>query len=103
MGSTVIISLLSVALLASKTVANEDQRALGEYLSSECVTCHQISGKHNGIPTIVGWDPWAFETVMKEYRDKTRMHPVMQTVASTLSNEEVKALALYFGSITPKE
>lgn len=92
-----------LALLSTNAAANEEMLAYGEYLSAECVTCHQISGEHNGIPSIVGWDAWAFETVMKEYRNKTRAHPVMQTIAASLSDKEVKALALYFGSIEPKE
>lgn len=98
-----IMLFLSLALLPASAAANEELRALGEYLSAECVTCHQLSGEHNGIPSIVGWDAWAFTTVMQEYRDKTRAHPVMRTIASSLSDEDVKALALYFGSIEPKE
>lgn len=101
--NVVFMSFLGFALLQPKAAANEELRAFGEYLSAECVTCHQISGEHDGIPSIVGWDAWAFETVMAEYRDKTRSHQVMQTIARSLSDEEIKALAIYFGSIKPKD
>ena len=47
-------------------------RALGEYLSSECVTCHQLSGRYQGIPPIVGWPEASFVEIMNEYRDKKR-------------------------------
>lgn len=94
--------LASLALLPARAHASEELRALGEYLSAECVTCHQLSGEHNGIPSIVGWDAWAFKTVMNEYRDKTRAHPVMRMIASSLSDQDVEALAHYFGSIEPK-
>ena len=77
-------------------------RALGEYLSSECVTCHQISGRHQGIPPIIGWPEASFIEIMNEYRDKRRDNPVMQTVAGKLSSEDVAALAAYFGSVKPK-
>ena len=103
MRSVLYIMFAGLALLSANAAANEETRAFGEYLSAECVTCHQISGEHNGIPSIVGWEAWAFETVMKEYRDKTRAHRVMQTIAGALSDDEVRALALYFGSIEPKE
>ena len=56
-------------------------RALGEYLSSECVTCHQITGRYEGIPPIVGWPEATFIEIMDEYRDKRRSNPVMQTIA----------------------
>lgn len=88
--------------LASRTAAAAGDRALGEYLSSECVTCHQISGRYQGIPPIVGWPEPSFIEIMNEYRDKRRSNPVMQTIAGKLSTEELAALAAYFGSVKPK-
>jgi cytochrome c553 len=76
-------------------------RALGQYLSSECVTCHQVSGRFDGIPPIVGWPEDSFVQIMNEYKTKTRNHAVMQTIAGRLSPEEIAALAAYFGSIVP--
>ena len=77
-------------------------RALGEYLSSECVTCHQLSGRYQGIPPIVGWPDKTFVEIMDEYRIKKRDNQVMQTIAGRLSNEEIAALAAFFGSVKPK-
>ncbi len=77
-------------------------RVLGEYLSSECVTCHQITGKYQGIPPIVGWPEESFIGIMNEYRSKRRSNPVMETIAGKFSNEEVAALAAYFGSLKAK-
>ena len=77
-------------------------RALGEYLSSECVTCHQLSGKYQGIPPIIGWPEANFVEIMNEYRAKRRSNPVMETIAGKLSNEELAALAAYFGSLKSK-
>ena len=77
-------------------------RALGEYLSSECVTCHQLSGKFEGIPPIVGWPEESFIEIMNEYRSKHRSNPVMQTIAGRFNNEEIAALAAYFGSLKSK-
>ncbi len=43
-------------------------RALGEYLASECVTCHQKSGKVvGGVPAIIGWPEDQFLAVMHAY------------------------------------
>ena len=47
---------------ALRTAAAAGDRALGEYLSSECVTCHQLSGRYQGIPPIVGWPEPSFTT-----------------------------------------
>jgi cytochrome c553 len=77
-------------------------RALGEYLSSQCVTCHQISGRYQGIPPIVGWPEASFMEIMNEYREKRRSNPVMQTIAGKFSKDEIAALAAFFGSLKPK-
>lgn len=71
----------------------------GEYLGSECLTCHQADGSARGIPAIVGWPQQQFVRVMRAYRQKTRENPVMQSVASGLGDEEIAGLARYFESI----
>jgi cytochrome c553 len=86
---------------ASMAQAKGD-RAFGEYLSSECVTCHQPSGRYDGIPSIVGWPEESFVGIMNEYRHKKRPNAVMQTITGRLSDDEVAALAAYFGSLKPK-
>ena len=77
----------------------EGDRALGEYLSGECVTCHQLSGNYDGIPSIVGWPaPWLVEA-MNDFKSHKRANPVMQTIAGRYSAEEIAALAVYFESL----
>ena len=96
-----IVSGLAAALLTgllSHAPAAGD-KALGEYLSSECVTCHQLSGANVGIPPIVGWPDDSFIEIMNEYRQKKRDNPMMQIIVSRFSNEEIAALAAYFGSV----
>lgn len=68
----------------------------GEYLSNECITCHQSDGSDQGIPSITGWPEKQFVTVMHAYKNKTRPHPVMQMMAAGLADEEIAALAAYF-------
>lgn len=68
----------------------------GEYLSGECLTCHQSSGANDGIPAIVGWPAEDFVIAMHAYKNKKREHPVMRMIASRLSAEEIAALAAFF-------
>lgn len=77
-------------------------RALGEYLSSECVTCHQLSGRYQGIPPIVGWPEQSFVEIMNEYREKKRDNAVMQTIANKFSSDDIAALAAYFANVKPR-
>lgn len=104
-GRVAISLTAAVAALAggdpARAQAAKGDRAFGAYLSSECVTCHQVSGRHDGIPSIVGWPERSFVEAMNEYRDKTRPSAVMGTIAARLSDDEVAALAAYFGGLTP--
>lgn len=95
------ILALGSTLVFGPTAAAD--RALGQYLSAECVTCHQLSGQFDGIRSIVGWPELSFIQVMDEYRGKKRNSDIMQAIASRLSSEEIAALAAYFGSLRPKQ
>jgi cytochrome c553 len=75
-------------------------RALGEYLSSECATCHQTSGRQQGgIPAIVGLPQDQFIALMGAYKDRHRDNQVMQAIAGRLAPDEIEALAAYYGSL----
>ncbi|MCZ8186977.1 MAG: hypothetical protein O9308_11390 [Beijerinckiaceae bacterium] len=80
--------------------APKGDAAFGEYLSGTCVTCHQVSGKSTGgIPPIVAWPEDQFIAVMNAYRSKDRENQVMRTIAASLNDEEIAALAAYFGGL----
>jgi cytochrome c553 len=71
---------------------------LGRYLSSECMTCHDNARASSAIPDIIGMAETTFAEVVKAYREKRLANPVMQAVASRLSDEEIAALAAYFAT-----
>jgi cytochrome c553 len=90
-------------LLATATAQAAGDKALGEYLSSECTSCHQISGRSAGsIPPIIGWPEEQFIAVLEAYGRKERENQVMQTIAARMSRDDMAALAAYFGAQTPK-
>lgn len=71
----------------------------GEYLSSECTTCHRRDGEYDGIPAIIAWPEEDFVIAMHAYKREIRPHPVMQMMAGRLTDEEIAALAAYFGTL----
>ncbi|MHA6324956.1 c-type cytochrome [Roseivivax sp. CAU 1753] len=83
----------------AEVLSIEGDTAYGEYLASECLTCHQADGDNQGIPAITGWPTPDFVVAMHAYRQKVRPHPVMQMMAGRLSDEEIAALAAYFGGL----
>lgn len=76
-------------------------KAYGEHLARECTTCHRIDGTDNGIPSIVGWDEDQFTTTLRFYQQGLRGNPAMVSVAKSLDEEQLRALAAYFASIKP--
>ncbi len=73
--------------------------AYGEYLASECLTCHRRDGGDEGIPSITHWPEEDFVIAMHAYKRKLRPHPVMQMMAGRLNDEEIAALAAYFAAL----
>ncbi|MEP1694916.1 MAG: c-type cytochrome [Paracoccaceae bacterium] len=85
--------------VSADILALEGDLEYGEYLSSECTTCHQVNGENDGIPGIVGWETEDFVTAMHAYKGKHRDNQVMQMVTGRLANDEIAALAAYFKSL----
>jgi len=71
----------------------------GEYLASECTTCHQRDGSNQGIPSVTGWPEEDFVVAMHAYKQQIRPHAVMQSYAGRLTDEEIAALAAYFAGL----
>lgn len=88
--------------MGAAALAIEGDRDYGEYLATECVTCHQITGQTDGIPSIVGWPKPAFVRALFEYKTNVREHQVMKLMTVNLGNEEIAALAEYFNSLDPQ-
>ena len=71
----------------------------GEYLSSECMTCHHAQGLDDGIPSITNWPVESFVWALHSYKNGARKHPIMEMISQRLSNEEIASLAIFYESI----
>jgi len=91
----------SVFSFSSASLAN-DVRDYGEYLAGECTACHSTKGADKGIPSIIGWDTEGFIETLKYYKSGERDNPAMVDVAKNLDDEQMTALAVYFGSLEDK-
>lgn len=97
-------ALLACAAWGYAGAAAADQAKLvryGEHLSQECTTCHRRDGVDNGIPSIVGMKADDFEETLKYYRNGSRDNPAMVSVAQSLDDDQVKALAAFFATLPP--
>ena len=71
----------------------------GRHLSGECSACHRADGSNSSIPSITGWDPETFAATLNLYRSGTRQNPTMASVAQSLDDQQIKALAAFFASL----
>lgn len=97
---TAAVAFSYVCMIVS--VFAESDPEYGQYLSSECVTCHQ-SSVAGTIPSIAGMNEDGFIALMKLYRSRQLENLTMQTVAMRLSDEDIAALAAYFSALKPPD
>jgi cytochrome c553 len=70
-----------------------------------CDGCHGIPGYKTAfpdvyhVPRIAGQQPTYIVNALKAYKSGERSHPSMRGIASTLTEEEMKQLADYYGSL----
>lgn len=96
---SLVAAVIAVAALPAS--ANE-QLEYGQHLSGECTTCHR-DGANNTIPPIVGWPVDSFIAIMNAYKKGERDNKAMVSVAKSLDDEQIAALAAYFATIKPKD
>jgi len=96
-----VIAMSACCAFANFALA-DDVRDYGEYLAGECTACHSTTGADKGIPSIIGWDIEGFIETLKYYKSGERDNPAMVDVARNLDDEQMTALATYFGSLEDK-
>lgn len=102
MRGCLLVLALAPGLGAASVASAADEAKLksyGRHLAQECTACHRIDGVDNGIPSIVGWDAQRFVATLEFYRNGERPNPVMVSVAKSLDEEQLSALAAYYGSL----
>jgi cytochrome c553 len=69
-----------------------------------CIGCHGIPGYKTAfpdvyhVPKIAGQSPAYIVAALKAYKSGERSHPSMRGIAATLTEENMKELADYYGS-----
>ena len=68
-----------------------------------CIGCHGIPGYKTAfpdvyhVPKIAGQQPGYIISALKAYKSGERSHPSMRGIAASLSEEDMKQLADYYG------
>ncbi|MBX2881433.1 MAG: hypothetical protein KTR32_15925 [Granulosicoccus sp.] len=70
--------------------------AYGEYLASECVTCHSGTSSGGGVPPIDNLPAAYFIQALLDYKTGARTNQVMKLMTDNLGDEELVSLAVFF-------
>ena len=87
------VFVLGVSLIAPGPGLAADA-AYGEYLAGECVSCHGADADAS-IPRLQALRYDELIAALKAYREGTRTNAVMRSVARSLGDAEIEALAAY--------
>ena len=97
------------ALSQSKAPAGEKPAAPGvkelgmENAHAMCIGCHGIPGYKTAfpstyhVPKIAGQQPGYIVNALKAYKSGERSHPSMRGIATSLTEDDMKKLADYYG------
>ena len=70
---------------------------------AQCIGCHGIPGYKTAypdvyhVPKIAGQQPAYIVAALKAYKSGERSHPSMRGIAASLSEEDMKKIADYYG------
>jgi cytochrome c553 len=67
-------------------------------LAQECASCHSAQGAQKGIPAIAGRDVPSLIALLQLYRNGARTNPAMVSVAQSLDDKQIQAVAHYLAS-----
>jgi len=72
----------------------------GQTKASMCLGCHGSTAEGNGqFPRLAGQHPGYLAKQLSSFKEGVRKNGHMQAIAGTLSEEDMKAIAAYFGSL----
>ncbi len=99
-----LLLVVFAAALAGGAQAQEKKGGQGlQNALALCIGCHGIPGYKTAFPTvyhvpkIAGQQPAYLINALKAYKSGERSHPSMRGVAASLSEEDMKLLADYYG------
>jgi cytochrome c553 len=93
---------LAILFLVHLThAADSGDVAQGKNKSNACVACHGVEGlSPNPLwPNLVGQKDEYTIKQLHDFRDGIRVDPIMSGYAKSLSDQDIKDLAAYFGKV----
>jgi cytochrome c553 len=97
-------ALLSGLLFSGAALAQDAKGPDFQNFHAQCIGCHGLPGYKTAyphvyhVPKIAGQQPGYIIAALKAYKSGQRWHPSMRGIAASLTEEQMKELADYYGA-----
>lgn len=93
--------LISLLLCLSNTLSAANIKAGEEIAATVCSQCHGIKtpALETLNPVLAGRDARQLRIILQEYRNKTRISPVMNNLAGSLSDKDIANISEYYSGL----
>ena len=98
-----VLIAAALAWAAQLAAAQDKPKPTHESYHAQCIGCHGIPGYKTAfpavyhVPKIAGQNPGYIVAALKAYKSGERSHPSMRGIASSLTEDDMKKLADYYG------
>ena len=99
--ASILCALAGAACLVQAAAAQDAK--VSDRNTAMCIGCHGIPGYKTAFPTtyhvprIAGQQPGYIVSALKAYKSGERSHPSMRGIATSLTEDDMKKLAEYYG------
>ena len=104
-----LAAFLSVALIGCSNESTPQKQMAADIAAGrtvadkECKACHGLDGKGAapGIPNLAGQHGRYIMEALSEYRDGKRVHAALRSIATDLSDDQIRGVAAFYASLPP--
>ena len=100
MKNKIVLAMLLGLAGTAQAVEAADISA-GMQASKSCVSCHGANGisANENYPNLAGQKSAYLEKQMKDFKDKKRVDPIMNSMSASLSDQQIANIAAYYASL----
>jgi cytochrome c553 len=97
-----VLTLAALTIVCSAQVMADDKAVEGSAIIGNCQGCHGIPGYRNAFPVVYsvpklgGQESAYLVKALQDYRSGVRKHATMRSIAASLSNQQIEAIAAYY-------
>ena len=97
----IVGALAAVVSLSVYSTAMAGDAAAGKAKSESCVSCHGMNGRSTNPnnPNLAGQKKNYLIKAMKDYKEGKRQDPMMSSMVSALSDEDIENIAEFYSSV----